>query len=276
MHYWLAQYLVTEQAMIAKPIPELRCLLRAFMAPISNYVLYQESFRGIGIRATIQAEWAAKTPAQKKAWRDAYNKVCDQEDLVQDLDTDVHHERIAYDDQYKPGHGNLLIANKAERARFVEQVAIVRKRYDSLAKEYWKLSECFDQLVGIEANQNMIQASTDHGEDGARNARRRFSHFRSKAQEMKTVQDEIPVVLDPWGRRRIPGAWLSNSQAELRHRQRVAADVGSGALRAVIPGLGRWVPEFALSGGMSIGWIWLRVDDNDIILDVSRWNDPEV
>ena len=93
------------------------------------------------------------------------------------------------------------------------------------------------------------------------------------ANQMSNFMAHPPVPQDAQGRERMPAAWVIGDRHEIRYKDALGADYTNNDLGIlpIPPGVNeRWEPQKNLSGGLSNGWVWVRLDDNDRILDVCR------
>jgi hypothetical protein len=235
--------------------------------PIPLYVQYEESFRGFHIRVVIQGEWKAKTKAQKNAWKKAYLAIRKQERAVETQDDVV--DRFENDLEQGITNGALNISDKATHARFVARVEAVRSQYRRLANEHVGVSQLYLDLGKLEQKQNLIQTSDKHATDESEAALAQARWAADQAQHrMDLIEGNPPVILDPNGHRRMPGAWLTDRRVPLRHRHLVESDVGAGRFGVDLGGQGQWVPQQVLGGALSLGYVWLRVDALGAVQDV--------
>jgi hypothetical protein len=235
--------------------------------PIPLYVQYEESFRGFHIRDVIQGERKAKTKAQKNAWKKAYLAIRKQERAVETQDDVV--DRCENDLEQDVTNGALNIRDKATHARFVARIEEVRNQYRRLANEHIGVSQLYLDLGKLEQKQNFVDASGKNATDESEAALEQARWAADQAKRrMDLVEGNPPVMLDPNGHARMPGAWLTDRRAPLRYRHLVESDVGAGTFGVDLGGQGQWVPQQILRGALSLGYVWLRVDVLGVVQDV--------
>lgn len=129
------------------------------MAP-PLYILYQVSFRAAVAQPVIQAEWNAKTKAQKLKWKNAYLNVRDTENRVHDLELEADDLRQRLDENLN--NSRLEIRNKRHYAGYLDRVREVRDLYQRLDLGNTDLATAYKDLVRIEGTQTVVNDSVNH------------------------------------------------------------------------------------------------------------------
>lgn len=248
------------------------------------FVTYQHDFRFVVTDRGLKFEWDEKSKAQKAAWKAAYDVVRAREEAVNAHElgptgliqrhTDFHHDLNA---------GHLNINNQASYDHFLRRVDILRQDYVECAALHLQVADAYQELHRVATIQHEQPASIQHAAQELQLATQRSTDAEQERRELGLERNDPPVVLDPVGRRRMPAQWVGDDVDNRNFRDAVMDHVSNDQYldtktrRANRTGAEPmiWVPQEKLGGGLSMGYVWVLVDQANRIRDVKSIHEHE-
>ena len=237
-----------------------------------EWTAYQQSFRpNPADLPTIQAEWTAKSRAEKTRWTKAFNLILKQLTLLENArrDADVQLDNLNTDYQ----NNAIVISELVHWTQFQERVAGVQQLYAELKPEYEKVGQQWRGLHALEnAQPNPSARSLRNALQNSATAKLRVKDCGQERAQLVMLLETPPVGRDPQGVPRMPDAWLEHGHRRLQVR---FAEAVKGTRQSHLPGLPgndtqiwRAVPGFGGAGSYST--LWLRFDEEvEEVIDVS-------
>jgi hypothetical protein len=170
---------------------------------------------------------------------------------------------------------DLNIENQADYDGYIARCNEIESECEENGQAASDVQKAWETLRTVEQSQpNPVLASTNQATLGANAAASIVQQARHSQNQAKIEKGDPPVALDALGRQRIPVQWITGDRSKSRYELVVGADYRAHHLGMDHGDVRRWIPQQNLSGGMSIAWVWVAVDDGNIIRDVSHMHNP--
>lgn len=230
------------------------------------FLVHSRQARPGDTQQQILRDWTAKTKEERVAWADCYRYLSDASATVDELDHDTTIAVQAVDAIRHVAQMDVPALHEAmENARPLCKKQVPRLR---------QLRRAWTHLRDLElAQEGQNARSTAHANNEIAQIEANIQNFQQTIANYRHWKRHPPVPQDEDGNFKMKAHHFPGSRRELLDARAqngvVDVDVVAHDPRLLVPGNDRWLAQREFSEGMANGWLWLQIDDNDCIVDVS-------
>ena len=236
----------------------------------SAYLEHQRTFRGDEPNKTFLQEWAEKDADERAAWGESKLRVDHQQAAVtaQEDITEQAGDRVRkLADKLANGTSRKVPKFFQLCDNAIRELRKLKTRWAGLQQAWRALRVVEEMQAGLNGDSIM------HAQGKENRARAEVKLLEQRIAQFREDKNHPPVAHDKYGRRRMKAEnfetrerSLLNARAPVRG---LDADLEAERVGLNDPGGNRWVAQKKFkSNAHSVGWVWLNVDDKDVVQDV--------
>lgn len=224
------------------------------------FLHHHQAARGAGHDRQINAAWRSKTQAQKTQWVTAYNQISAARNIADPATVNANNASAAVN--------AARIAVPVDIGNLIGLLHAALHQWRALRPHRIAHWQAWLNLGNIEARHPLPNAASQNDITlQAANVFHLVQAIDFEIARLVGIRDTPPYPVNAAGQRKVPERMVAGGRQRRQWKREV--DAGTIGIQHLGAYFGQWIPQREFGGGQGAGMVWLKVDPDGYIVDVS-------